>query len=63
MTVKYQLLFIYYFYIIFCRKWISDAYNYYEEISRSREGADAGVTNISGYMFSNISPENVKVFS
>ncbi|XP_058800622.1 D-aspartate oxidase [Phymastichus coffea] len=42
------------------KKWITDSYNYYEAISRSSEGADAGVTSISGYMYSNNSPKFVR---
>lgn len=43
------------------RKWIADSFNYYEGISRSVEGADAGVTAISGYAYSNNSPSIVRV--
>ncbi|KAJ8675770.1 hypothetical protein QAD02_011556 [Eretmocerus hayati] len=38
------------------KKWIDDSYNFYESISRSAEASNAGVTNISGYLFSNSSP-------
>ena len=43
------------------RKWVKDAYDYYETISRSPDASEAGVTSISGYMYSNTSPEVVRV--
>lgn len=36
------------------RKWISDAYHYWDEIRKTREAAEAGVTQLSGYIFSSI---------
>ncbi|XP_011499436.1 PREDICTED: D-amino-acid oxidase-like [Ceratosolen solmsi marchali] len=41
------------------RKWITDAYSFYEAIVKSREASEAGVSRISGYIFSN-SHDNVK---
>ncbi|CAB0039303.1 unnamed protein product [Trichogramma brassicae] len=41
------------------RQWIKDSYDYYEELSRSRDASEIGVAGISGYMFSNESPEVV----
>ncbi|XP_014232456.2 D-aspartate oxidase [Trichogramma pretiosum] len=38
------------------RQWIKDSYDYYEELSRSRDASEIGVAAISGYMFSNESP-------
>ncbi|XP_031781507.1 D-aspartate oxidase [Nasonia vitripennis] len=35
------------------RKWVSDSYEYYDAINRSPDAAIAGVTNLSGYMYSN----------
>ncbi|XP_030765616.1 D-aspartate oxidase [Sitophilus oryzae] len=34
------------------QKWINDSYTYWDEIRRSPEGARAGVTELSGYIFS-----------
>ncbi|OXU22749.1 hypothetical protein TSAR_002254 [Trichomalopsis sarcophagae] len=43
------------------RKWVSDSYEYYDAINRSADAAIAGVTNLSGYMYSNNPFEKVCV--
>ncbi|XP_032679414.1 D-aspartate oxidase [Odontomachus brunneus] len=42
------------------RQWIRDSYEYYDNIRKSEEASHAGVTDISGYMFANSSPNTVK---
>lgn len=42
------------------RQWIRDSYEYYDNIRKSEIASYAGVTDISGYMFANSSPETVK---
>nr|XP_033338683.1 D-aspartate oxidase [Megalopta genalis] len=42
------------------REWIGNSYEYYDDLRKSHEALQAGVTMISGYMFSNLSPETVK---
>ncbi|XP_011312690.1 D-aspartate oxidase [Fopius arisanus] len=42
------------------RNWVSDSYEFYDEIRKSREAALAGVVQISGYIFSNEGPAAVK---
>lgn len=42
------------------RKWIIDSYNYWDGIKNSREAANAGVTQISGYIFSSEYPNIVR---
>ncbi|XP_037956203.1 D-aspartate oxidase-like [Teleopsis dalmanni] len=39
------------------QKWITDAFNYWDEIRRSKEAPLAGVCQLSGYIFSSISPK------
>ncbi|XP_066992234.1 D-aspartate oxidase [Anabrus simplex] len=41
-------------------QWIRDSWNYYDELRQSEEAADAGVSSISGYCFSSISPDIVR---
>ncbi|XP_051155898.1 D-aspartate oxidase [Leptopilina boulardi] len=41
-------------------KWIKNSYDYYDDIRKSDEAALAGITNISGYIFANSSPNAVK---
>ncbi|KAJ8932816.1 hypothetical protein NQ318_015984, partial [Aromia moschata] len=41
-------------------KWIIDSYNYWADIKDSPEGAKAGVTDISGYIFSSEYPNIVR---
>lgn len=41
-------------------KWVKDSYEYYDEIRKSDEAALAGITNVSGYIFANSSPNAVK---
>lgn len=38
---------------------MSDSYEYYDVINRSPDAALAGVTNLSGYLYSNNAPEKV----
>lgn len=42
------------------REWIRESYDYYSDIQSCGEASVAGVASISGYMFSNSSPEAVK---
>lgn len=46
---------------ILYRKWIVDAYNYWDDIRISSNAPLAGVTQISGYIFSNIGKHVVRV--
>ncbi|XP_055609877.1 D-aspartate oxidase isoform X2 [Uranotaenia lowii] len=41
-------------------KWISDAYLYWDAIRRTEEASDAGVTQLSGYIFSSTEPGIVR---
>ena len=43
------------------RKWISDAYHYWDEIRKTADAAEAGVAQLSGYIFSSIDPGIVRV--
>lgn len=43
------------------RKWISDAYNYWNDLRLTAEASVAGVTELSGYIFSTTSPHMVRV--
>lgn len=43
------------------RKWIADAYQYWDDIRKSSDSSVAGVCQVSGYIFSSISKENTKV--
>ncbi|CAG9857889.1 unnamed protein product [Phyllotreta striolata] len=42
------------------RKWIEDSWWYWKELQESRNGAECGVTELSGYMFSNRSEKVVR---
>lgn len=42
------------------RQWITDSFYYWDAIRRSREAALAGVCQLSGYIFSSISPAIVR---
>ncbi|EDS33518.1 d-amino acid oxidase [Culex quinquefasciatus] len=42
------------------RKWISDAYRYWDEIRKTADAAEAGVAQLSGYIFSSIDPGIVR---
>ncbi|XP_058461565.1 D-aspartate oxidase [Malaya genurostris] len=42
------------------RKWISDAYRYWDDIRKTEDAIDAGVTQLSGYIFSSIDPAIVR---
>ncbi|XP_015118253.1 D-aspartate oxidase [Diachasma alloeum] len=42
------------------RNWVNDSYEFYDGIRKSREAANAGVVEISGYIFSNEGPNAVK---
>lgn len=46
---------------IFSRKWINDAYNHWDDLRKTSEGSRAGVTQLSGYIFSSTSPHIVRV--
>ncbi|KAF7265613.1 hypothetical protein GWI33_020989 [Rhynchophorus ferrugineus] len=41
------------------KKWMIDSYTYWDDL-KNREGANAGVIELSGYIFSNIFPEAVR---
>ncbi|KAL1506312.1 hypothetical protein ABEB36_005700 [Hypothenemus hampei] len=41
-------------------KWLKDSYEYYDTLRKTPEGINAGVIEISGYLFSSQYPENVK---
>lgn len=43
------------------RQWLIDAYNHYKAIQQSNEAANAGVQEVSGYVFSAKFPEITKV--
>lgn len=42
-------------------QWINDAYNYWDELRLAQEGANAGITQLSGYQFSSTHQEIVRV--
>lgn len=42
------------------KKWVNDAYNYWDNIRKSAEAPLAGVCSISGYIFSSASPSVVR---
>ncbi|XP_065082190.1 D-aspartate oxidase [Ochlerotatus camptorhynchus] len=42
------------------RKWISDAYNYWDEIRKTAESSEAGVAQLSAYIFSSTDPAIVR---
>ncbi|XP_066253963.1 D-aspartate oxidase [Euwallacea similis] len=41
-------------------KWMRDSYDYWDNLRRSREGIDAGIIELSGYIFSSQYPEIVR---
>lgn len=43
------------------RRWINDAYEYWDDLRKTSESSKAGVTQLSGYMFSSIEPGIVRV--
>lgn len=45
------------------RKWIYDAYQYWDDLRKSRESSIAGVCQVSGYIFSSISRDITRVCS
>lgn len=44
------------------KKWVVDSYDYWDKIRRTPEAAKAGITELSGYIFSSISPGITRVF-
>ncbi|XP_015515244.1 D-amino-acid oxidase [Neodiprion lecontei] len=42
------------------RKWVKDAYEYYDNIRKSPEAAIAGITEVSGYIFAKSNPNLVE---
>uniref|UniRef100_A0A1L8E2H2 Putative d-aspartate oxidase n=1 Tax=Nyssomyia neivai TaxID=330878 RepID=A0A1L8E2H2_9DIPT len=42
------------------QQWIQDAYTHWDELRKSEGSAKVGICNLSGYMFSSISPEIVR---
>lgn len=46
---------------IYSRKWINDAYTHWDDLRKTSEGSRAGVTQLSGYIFSSTSPHIVRV--
>lgn len=48
------------FLIINFRKWVTDAYEYYDEVRKSSDAAKMGVTQLSGYIFSTRSEQIVR---
>nr|XP_012216602.1 PREDICTED: D-aspartate oxidase [Linepithema humile] len=42
------------------RKWITHSYLFYDTIRKTYDARHAGITDISGYMFANSSPDTVK---
>jgi D-aspartate oxidase len=43
------------------RKWIYDAYHHWDEIRQSVDASNAGVCQMSGYIFSSTSPSITRV--
>lgn len=43
------------------KKWVADSYEYWDKIRRTPEAAKAGVAELSGYIFSSISPAITRV--
>lgn len=46
---------------LFLRQWVKDSYEFYDTLRKMDDASRAGVTDISGYIFANSSPEVVKV--
>lgn len=46
---------------IILSQWINDSFNYWDELRITEDGAKAGVTQLSGYLFSSTHPEIVRV--
>jgi len=42
-------------------QWIRDSYNYYDALRRSEQAPKAGVSLVSGYIFSSVDPSLVQV--
>jgi hypothetical protein len=42
-------------------QWIRDSYNYYDALQRSEQAPRAGVSLVSGYIFSSVDPSLVQV--
>jgi len=42
-------------------QWIRDSYNYYDALRRSEQAPRAGVSLVSGYIFSSVDPSLVQV--
>mgnify|MGYP004599961587 CR=1 FL=1 len=45
----------------FHRKWITDAFHYWDDLRKSADAPLAGVCQLSGYIFSTTSPAIVRV--
>lgn len=62
-TNQYMKLFVFWFsvFIYLCSQWIRDSYNYYDALRRSEQASRAGVSHVSGYIFSSIDPSLVQV--
>lgn len=43
------------------RQWVKNSYEFYDALRKTADASRAGVTDISGYMFANSSPDVVKV--
>ncbi|KAF4525249.1 hypothetical protein B566_EDAN014552 [Ephemera danica] len=46
--------------VVFCRRWIADSYQFYDDLRKSGRGHDTGIFEIGGYVFSNYSPSTVR---
>ena len=46
---------------IYFRKWLYDAYEYWDDLRKTEEAANAGVCQLSAYIFSSTSPGIVRV--
>lgn len=49
--------------LLYSRKWMQDSYEFWDSLRKTSEGTEAGVLEISGYMFSSQFPEIVRVNS
>lgn len=44
------------------KKWVADSYNYWDKIRKTPDAAKAGIAELSGFIFSSISPAITRVY-
>jgi hypothetical protein len=48
-------------FIYSCSQWVRDSYSYYDALRRSEQAPRAGLSQLSGYIFSNVDQSIVQV--